>query len=67
MNNQPLSRVWNVVCSFQFFARLLQINAFAGANWCAKPPRQPPFAPSPCLQSPSFGAQAWWPFEEFIL
>lgn len=37
MNNQLLSRVRSVLRSFRLFARLLQINAFARANWCGKP------------------------------
>lgn len=54
MNNQPLSRVQNVPRSFQLFARLLQINALARANWCGKP-----LSPAACIPTLPLAYEPW--------
>lgn len=54
MNNQLLSRAQNIPRSFQLFARLLQINAFARANWCVKP-----LSPSACVPTLPLAREPW--------
>lgn len=54
MNNQLLPRVRNVLRSFQLFARLLQINAFARANWYVKP-----LSPAACIPTLPLACEPW--------